>query len=40
MSPLTQHMFPDLDSKINGMLLEMDNAKLVYMLDNQKPRAS
>ena len=34
---LETHMFPDLAGKITGMLLEMDNARLVHMLNDQKP---
>ena len=34
--PLIQRMFPDLAGKITGMLLEMDNAELVHMLEDQK----
>ena len=33
--PLIQRMFPDLAGKITGMLLEMDNAELVHMLEDQ-----
>ena len=28
-------MFPDLAGKITGMLLEIDNAELVHMLEDQ-----
>merc|ERR1719474_364793 len=31
--PLIQRMFPDLAGKITGMLLEIDNAELVHMLE-------
>merc|ERR1719308_71643 len=34
--PLIQRMFPDLAGKITGMLLEIDNAELVHMLEDQK----
>ena len=30
-----QRMFPDLAGKITGMLLEIDNAELVHMLEDQ-----
>jgi len=33
--PLIQRMFPDLAGKITGMLLEIDNAELVHMLEDQ-----
>merc|ERR1739844_274226 len=36
--PLIQRMFPDLagmSGKITGMLLEIDNAELVHMLEDQ-----
>ena len=33
--PLIQRMFPDLASKITDMLLEIDNAELVHMLEDQ-----
>merc|ERR1712142_318479 len=32
--PLIQQMFPDLAGKITGMLLEIDNAELVHMLED------
>merc|ERR1712198_226683 len=32
--PLIQRMFPDLAGKITGMLLEIDNAELVHMLED------
>merc|ERR1712037_937487 len=32
---LIQRMFPDLAGKITGMLLEIDNAELVHMLEDQ-----
>merc|ERR1712111_232172 len=34
--PLIQRMFPDLAGKITGMLLEIDNAELVHMLEHQE----
>jgi hypothetical protein len=34
--PLIQRMFPNSAVKITGMLLEMDNAELVHMLEDQK----
>jgi len=33
--PLIQRMYPDLAGKITGMLLEIDNAELVHMLEDQ-----
>merc|ERR1719494_392479 len=33
--PLIQRMFPDLAGKTTGMLLEIDNAELVHMLEDQ-----
>merc|ERR1719431_1506136 len=33
--PLIQRMFPDLAGKITGKLLELDNAELVHMLEDQ-----
>merc|ERR1711992_444184 len=33
--PLIQRMHPDLAGKITGMLLEIDNAELVHMLEDQ-----
>merc|ERR1719250_140022 len=33
--PLIQRMFPGLAGKITGMLLEIDNAELVHMLEDQ-----
>merc|ERR1711934_304582 len=33
--PLIQRMFSDLAGKITGMLLEIDNAELVHMLEDQ-----
>jgi polyadenylate-binding protein len=33
--PLIQGMFPELAGKITGMLLEIDNAELVHMLEDQ-----
>ena len=33
--PLIQHMFPNLAGKITGMLLEIDSAELVHMLEDQ-----
>ena len=32
--PLIQRTFPDLAGKITGMLLEIDNAELVHMLED------
>ena len=34
--PLIQRMFPDRAGKITGMLLEIDNAELVHMLEEEK----
>merc|ERR1712213_142617 len=34
-SQYIQRMFPDLAGKITGMLLEIDNAELVHMLEDQ-----
>jgi hypothetical protein len=33
--PLIQRMAPDLASKVTGMLLQIDNAELLHMLDDQ-----
>ena len=33
--PLIQHMYPDLSGKITGMLLELDNAELLNMLESR-----
>ena len=32
--PLIQRMYPDLAGKITGMLLEIDNAELLHMLED------
>ena len=32
---IIQRMFPNLAGKITGMLLEIDNAELVHMLEDQ-----
>ena len=32
--PLIQRMYPDLASKVTGMLLEIDNAELLQMLED------
>jgi hypothetical protein len=34
--PLIQRMFPDRAGKITGMLVEIDNAELVHMLEDEK----
>jgi len=34
--PLIQGMYPDLAGKITGMLLEIDNAELLHMLEHQE----
>ena len=34
--PLIQHMHSDLAGKITGMLLEIDNAELLHMLDSSE----
>lgn len=34
--PLIYNMYPDLAGKITGMLLEIDNAELLHMLDSQE----
>lgn len=34
--PLIQRMYPDLAGKITGMLLEIDNAELLYMLEHNE----
>ena len=34
--PLIQGMYPELATKITGMLLEIDNSKLVHMLEHQE----
>lgn len=34
--PLIQHMYPDLSGKITGMLLEIDNAELLHMLESRE----
>lgn len=32
--PLITDMYPDKAAKITGMLLEMDNSEVIYLLDN------
>ena len=34
--PLIQNMYPDLASKITSMLLEIDNAELLHMLESRE----
>ncbi|XP_062601620.1 embryonic polyadenylate-binding protein B-like isoform X2 [Saccostrea cucullata] len=34
--PLISHMFPDVAGKLTGMLLEIDNSELLYMLESQE----
>ncbi|XP_048776295.2 polyadenylate-binding protein 1-like [Ostrea edulis] len=34
--PLISQMFPDLAGKITGMLLEIDNSELLYLLESQE----
>jgi polyadenylate-binding protein len=34
--PLIQRMYPELAGKLTGMLLELDNSELLYMLESQE----